>query len=862
MAPSEDAPPRPAALVRAQLAEALRSGAAGGHAARLMSDGVDRIVVEAFSRAMAACPLPGASLLALGGYGRRELAPYSDTDLMLLVPEQGEAADRLAQAVFTPLWDAGLEPGSSLRTSAQALEAAQQDHTVATALLDARHLAGDAEASRSLLRDDWAWLQGERREAFIAAKVDELVQRRRRFEGSVYLLEPNVKTGVGALRDLAAGLWIARARHHLDGLAGVAHYGLLPRRELETVTRARDTMLRIRAHLHLASRRRDDRLTFAAQEKLAPAMGYEDGAHGLGVEALMRDYYLAAQAIEHATDALVDRCALEPVRRGRREVLPVDDHFELFDGRLVPRDAEALSRDPALLVQLFTAAESAHAPVASSARDLVATEVERLGPALATSPAAMDALLSYLESPGANGDALRGLYETGVLGGLFPELARLKARVQHDVYHVFTVDAHTLFAVQKLLRLRSGAMAAEQPVFTRLAQDLARPLPLLVGMLFHDLGKGLGGDHSRRGEELVRRFGERIGLWDAECIEDAAFLVREHLRLSQVAFRRDLSDPAMVDGVAQLVGRRERLDMLYLLTYADISSVGPETWTEWRARLLGELYEKARARFEADAASVRASSRGEAAAAGARALRKLVADAELEAFLAALPERYLATVPAEAARRHFDAWRRARGRAVTGTVLARSDLADASELVLVLDDRPGLLAMVAGALAAHSIDILGAEIYSLADGRVLDTFLVREPGGLPASPDRVARALADLERLLAGSETAPQLIARRRGARRTFAPGPSLPARVRFDPAAARDATVVDVYAHDRVGLLHDIASAFHRAGASIVLARIATEGNRATDGFYLQDTSGAKITDPARLEAIERALAEALAEG
>ena len=218
-------------------------------------------------------------------------------------------------------------------------------------------------------------------------------------------------------------------------------------------------------------------------------------------------------------------------------------------------------------------------------------------------------------------------------------------------------------------------------------------------------------------------------------------------------------------------------------------------------------------------------------------------------------------MPAESSLEHFELWKRARGRAITGAVHGRAGVSDASELTIVLDDRPGLLAMVAGALAAHSIDILGAEIFSLADGRVLDTFLVREPGGLPASSERVARALADLEKLLSGADTARALIARRRGAGRTYAPGPSLPTKIRFDLSAAKDATVVDVYTRDRVGLLHDIAAAIHGAGASIVLARVATEGNRATDGFYLQDAGGSKITDQGRLDRLKEALGRALDE-
>lgn len=854
------------AAAREEAFVAHRHGEAGKANARRLADSLERIVAGAFDNAMARVPVPGAALVALGGFGRFEMSPYSDLDLMLLVPEEaGKKGGALSHELFTPLWDAGLEPGTTVRTARETIEATQ-DQTVATALLDGRVVAGDRGAGRVVLAGLWEQLSGDRLEAFIAAKVAEMEERRRRYGGSIYLLEPNLKTGVGGLRDLAGALWVFRARHRAAGITGVARKALLPRREVEALRQARDRILRLRCQLHLQARRRDDRLTFAAQERAARELGYADGPQELAVEKLMQDYYLAALTVEHAADTLVDRCTREPqFRKGPRRAVVLTAGLEKWDGRVTFREKADPGAEPALLVNLFAVAERERAPVHSSARDRVAQEVQRLGPALAAEPTATRAFLDYLEGPGVTGEALRGLYETGVIGGLFPEFARLRARVQHDAYHVYTVDTHTLFALQKLLRLRSGLLP-EQPVFTRLCQDLPRPLPLYLGLFFHDLGKGLGGDHSVKGEAQARSWAERCGI-DPSITEDVAFLVREHLRLSQVAFRRDLSDPSLVAKVATLCGTRERLDLLYLLTYADISSVGPETWNDWRSRLLGELHDKVARVLEREGPQgPGAFDPTEAARAGRRTLRESVrdlargAEPDLERFLAILPERYLATVAPNAARHHFDVWRRAKGRAVTASALPRPDVSDAADLVIVADDRPGLLSLLAGTLAAHGIDILAAEIFSLEDGRALDAFVVREPGGAPPSAERVARAVADVERVLAGQETVGDLLKRRRSAPWAADQGPAVTTKIRFDLGAARDATVVDVFARDRPGLLHDIASALHQAGASILLARVATEGNRATDGFYLQDLAGRKITETARLEAIERAVAEALA--
>lgn len=841
-------------------------GLTGSEVARLYSDRIESILIEALARALDAHPSPNVSLLAIGGFGRRELAPYSDIDLLLVVPPDAdrETTDALATALFTPLWDAKLEPGHALRTPDEALAWADKDHTVATALLDARVIGGDFPAGQELVATFWKRLRGERLEGFIQDKVSEMQQRRKRHLESIFLLEPNIKSGVGGLRDLAGALWVARARHRVRGLDGVAHLGLLPRREIELVREAHERLLRFRCGLHFIARRRDDRLTFAHQERLASALEYRDDDDTLGVELLMRDYYLAAQTMEHATTALVERCAPNPLRerRGPRASIVIDESLEIFDGRMTLRPGARPSERPRLIVDLFVAAERHGVPVLASARDLVAEKAERIGANEASWAEAVASFADYLESPGSNGDALDGMYETGVIGALVEPFARLRARVQHDVYHVYTVDAHTLFAVKKLLRLRAGRFAAEHPVFTRLAQDLPRPLTLLLGVLFHDLGKGLGGDHSSKGEALVREWGQRAGL-QPDVIDDTAFLVLEHLRLPQVAFRRDLSDPALVDKVIGIVKTRERLDMLYLLTWADISSVGPETWNAWRSGLLAELYAKARARFEDESTHTNAEGRHRPASAqaGARALRQGVRGNEeaLERFIGVLPERYLATVPVSRARVHFELWSHARTRRVSGRLVPRPDVSGAGEVVVVADDRPGLLAAIAGTFAAHGIDILNAEIFSLADGRVLDTFLVREPGDIAPSTERVAQAVRDLEEVLAGRVNARALMTRRRGAGSLWAPGPALPTRVRFDLPAAPDSTVVDVFTRDRVGLLHDIAEALHGQGASIVLARIATEGNQASDAFYLQDADGRKITEPAKLAAIEAVIVQAI---
>jgi UTP:GlnB (protein PII) uridylyltransferase len=344
-------------LARRQAGDALTENARGIHIARGLASAIESVVVDEYVRAVARFPSEGAALIAVGGFGRAEFAPYSDVDLLLLVPESGKGT-ALAHEIFTPLWDDGLEPATALRTADETLALAMSDHTAATALLDARPVAGDSHAARALIASFWERMQGDRLEAFINQKVEELSERRQRFGGSVYLLEPNVKTGVGGLRDLAGAMWIARARHRLKGLSGISHFGLLPRREIEALRGTRDMLWRIRCQLHLLARRKDERLTFAAQEQVARALGYRDTPDALGVELLMRDYYLAAHTVEHASDTLIDRCTKEyGWRKGRRPATPINEFLERWDDRVAFRDKADPAARPSLLVDLFVAAE-------------------------------------------------------------------------------------------------------------------------------------------------------------------------------------------------------------------------------------------------------------------------------------------------------------------------------------------------------------------------------------------------------------------------------------------------------------------------------------------------------------------------
>jgi [protein-PII] uridylyltransferase len=851
-----------------------RQGLGGQDVVRAISALTDEVVSELF-RSLGGED-SGLALVATGGYGRRELAPRSDIDVLALLPSTKNAkAEATAESLHRALWDAGLEAGYAARTLAQCVHLAREDHTIRTALLDGRLVAGDPALFKEFERSIITELEQRRVEEFIADKLQELEARRQRFGGSVWLLEPHLKQGKGGLRDLQAALWIARVRHKVAGLGEAGERGLLPAREVTAARAARDLVFRLRNELHYATGRRDDRLTFDNQRKLSQELGYHDDAQQLGVEKLMRETYIALQEIARASDALIDRCAFEDAPKPRRvhKPHPIDNAFNLWNGRVTVNDKEVFARRPADMVRLYAVAEAHRAPVYSYARDLLVQELQRLD--LSADREAHFEFWQMLIREGSDGSALMPLHELGVLGSLFPEIQRLRARAQHSLYHVYTVDTHTVFALSRLVRLRGGAMAEEEPELTRVARAQERPLVLMLGLLFHDLGKGVGDDHSRRGAQLVQAYAQRIGL-DPGDAQDIEWLVRAHLRMSHLSQRRDLEDDELIESFAREVATVERLEMLYLLTYADMASVSQENWTRWKAHLLRTLFERTHAALLAETVGAPLQQQSLEARRDrlAAALVPLAGDQAKLAreFARTLPSRYLGITRPEDAARHLKLWAVARRSGFAGE-LHRSASGE-SGLTLVATDRAGLLSLFTAALAANGFDILGADVSSLEGGMALDTFVVREHGGAAPSQARWEMARADLLKLLSGAEDPHRLVQKRlRRASWATSAEPTVATRLRVDDVSSQEMTILDVVAQDRPGLLHTIADALHRANVSIEVARIATEGNRATDAFYLRDLSAgpsasksSKITDPHRraqvVETVKTAIASLAGRG
>ncbi len=861
------------AAARDRARDALAAGAPGLAVCNAMSDALDDLV-----RSVAPALPAGLALAATGGWGRRDTCPYSDLDLLVLCREdQADAARALAEQLLYPLWDAGLELGHSVRTVAEAVALADTDLATQTALFDARVIAGDASAVDDLVRQVSQRLarRGDTN-AFVQRLIDEKRSRHERFGESLFLLEPNLKHGPGALRDLALARWAARARFRVRDFPDLVPLGQATARQVAALISARDFLLGIRARLHLAARRRLDQLTFEMQESIAPRL-YPDArvpegevrpAVAPAVEELMRRYYLDARGVARETERLLERCLVPPQRAPT--IVKVDASFTVWNGKLSVSDPQIFRDRPAEMVRLFQVAAARNLPIYGHTKELIAERVAVDGARLTDDAAAHRGFLALLADPkdARRPSLVEEMHDLGLVSALMPEFAPCTCRVQHDLYHVYTVDQHQLYALALLKRVARGELTREDgPAATSVVgayREVAVPRALYLATLLHDVGKPLGKGHSEKGAKIARTIGGRFGMTPDE-VDRVEFLVHHHLLMSHLSQRRDLADPATTEKLARTLGDEETLRELYILTYCDTAMTAPGNLTEWKARLLAELYERTRAFFRRgpDLAGADRSALVERRRARVAELLGEPAGA-LDEWWANLPDRYVAPLEPAVMAEHV---RLARARGTRAAAVAEIHHATKgySDLILVAANVPGLLARIAGVLLANRMDVLGAHISSLGGGEAglaLDVFTVRDRHGRAVGADDVrwARLAEDLERVLSGAETVEAVIARRRdtgGLPRRVTP--AVPTEVQIDNEISDEFTVVDVYTHDRVGVLYAITRTLSEVGLDIHLSKVATEAERVADIFYVREHDGGKLVDPARMEAVSAALREAL---
>ncbi|HEY9110862.1 MAG TPA: [protein-PII] uridylyltransferase [Rhodanobacteraceae bacterium] len=842
------------------LTVAFRRGADAAELARSRARAVNMVCAHVWSAYVG--EVDAAALFAVGGFGHGLLFPYSDVDLLVLhEPAPEEALTRALEAFFACLWDIGLKPGQAVRTFAQCRELAMADAGVFTSLLDARRLAGTERFEGELddlIHDPGLWPADE----YLAAKLDERAQRHARYDDTTHNLEPDLKDGPGGLRNLDLIRWLGKRLVGVNDLDGLVRTHLLEASERDALREARTTLRRDRYALHLEAGRAEERLLFDWQRAVAARLGYEDvnTAGNAAVERFMQDYFRAAGVTERLLVQLLERLHeyLHPLPPPR----DLDVHFVTRGSRLELRDAGWLLRAPEGLIEVFVRRFDTENCTGITAATMRAVEHALVahGTALSRNPDVLAAFLALLRRGADAVRVLEALNRHGVLAAILPPFARVVGRMQYDLFHVYTVDEHTLRVLRNIARYADPEARAALPLACEAFARLVKPEILLLAGLFHDIAKGRGGDHSQLGETEARAFCRNLGL-DDDDTEEVAWLVRWHLLMSVTAQRQDIADPEIVHRFAVQVGNWERLDMLYLLTIADITGTSPKLWNSWKDRLLADLYVAARYVLRRDLerparAEVRIREARERALAllDGRGFERAGAAYLLETF----PDTALLRQRPESLAWQAAAMLQSPG-AQTVVAVRPPDVRGGTEVFIATPDRDGVFAAVAATLDRMRLDVVAARVMTSRDGRALDAFTVLEAGSqAPLPVERTAELREALARVLGAAHL--RTMPARRGLTRRLRHF-QRPPRIDFHGAEAQSLTRLALVCSDRPGLLVAIAQAFLDVGVRVHDARIATFGDQVEDFFELSDRHDAPL-DGALQDALREALQRRLTPG
>ena len=852
----------------------------GKIASGLLTDTMERILRRlldfAGARAALSSGTPGVALLTMGSFGRREPAPYSDLDLLVLYSGMDrEQLETLIGNLLRPLWDAGLQLGHAVRTREECL-AALEDHVAdenaletATSLMEARFVAGDIALGNLLLKRDLADFFKRRGRSFVEAKLEEALLRHRRQGESVYRTQPNLKDSPGALRDYQLAMWIDRASQLSGHLPRLSERPLVSQDAILEAGEGHARLLTLRNALHAACGRKQDVLDFTMQQTLAEELGYQPTEELRSSELLLGDYFRAATAVHRLADTVIRRYREEQavlrqdVEQLRRR--PVDEEFTRIGDYLYFARPQALAGPDWLEVAMRAFLHAAHLGVGISQeiRSGVRARLPELGEKERANPEAAQLFRALLQRRFHVAPALRSMRDVGLLGEYLPEFGQVQGLVIHDILHDFTVDEHTLFAVEQVDRLLASNEPADR--VRHAALERLKGLELLrLAVLCHDLGKSRGGaGHSQRGMLMVPPLAERLGLPEADT-RTLIFLVEHHLLLSRISTRRDTGEGGLLDELAAKIGTRERLDLLYLLTCADSAAVGQGSFPAWKDELVSELYLRLDQRLVGERVAAAPAPAGLAE----RLLAAAADEAERSAareHCARVPPRYLVEVTLEEARLHLELLRqmKASGREVVAAAKGGGDPVD---IWVVSTDRPRRFSQICGAFLSCGVNLLSAIAFTRSDGLILDHFRagLTAAFGVPTGESKEAywaRVASEIENALEGRG---DFRARIEQVRRRIPRVPIISRRVtpevRIDNKLTERFTVIDVVCGDRIGLLYGLTRALGDLGCDIHFAKIDTQQGLATDVFYVTEVGGARVLDPEKTHNI-RLLLQAVAD-
>jgi [protein-PII] uridylyltransferase len=854
-----------------QLRDALDRRYLDGDRARdLINDrarGVD-LLLQTLWRQQGLSDRTGLCLVAVGGYGRRELHPCSDVDLLLLTDQEThlEAASDRIQSFLTLLWDTGLEVGHSVRHLEQCAQAADEDLTIVTNLLESRPIAGDRSLHRRLKETiDTAhmWDSG----AFYRAKREEQLDRHRRFTQSEYLLEPNLKNSPGGLRDIQMIGWVAKRHFSTRTIRELVEQGFVTRQEYDALVEGQEFLWKLRYGLHMLAGREEDRLLFEHQRELARLFGYRDDERGLGVEHFMMVYYRWALRLGTLNDMLMQLLdeqilrACEPV-----ETYELNRRFRIRNGFIEVSHDRVFRDSPHALLEVFLllAQHEQIEGIRAATIRLILEHLHLIDENFNRSRRNNLLFLKLLRSPHKVSTQLRRMHRYGVLGRFIPEFGRIVGMMQHDLFHIYTVDAHTLQVIKNMRRFTYPDERERFPIAAQAVERLPKIELLFLAGLFHDLAKGRGGDHSQLGAVDAEAFCLRLGLSGADA-RLVAWLVAHHLDMSTSSQRKDLSDPEVIRGFASLVQDRRHLDYLYALTVADINATNPSLWNSFRASLLRTLYHETRRALHHGLENTvdRHEVVEETQHAARRQLQRLGHERDsIDSLFAHLGGDYFLRESLEDVVRQCAAILQHRHRDAPLVLLSESGTRfdGVTQIFMYTRDRPHLFAAIAACLERLALNVQGARIYNSFDQHILDSFFVLEDDGRPVGdePRRRREIVRALEKALAagGLPAPPQ----------RFTPRRLKDFRSATQTTSSTDAntgcTVLEVITSDRPGLLATIGRVFVEQGIQVHNARIATLGERVEDIFFITGRDGRPLPDDGELEQLRSRLREALDAG
>ena len=834
-----------------------------------LTDQLVMLTWEVVTQKIHRLPNPTASermtVLAVGGYGRGEMAPFSDVDLLFLTPYKITPwSESVIESMLYILWDLKLKVGHSSRTVKDCLRLGAEDYTIRTAMMEHRFLTGHAALAKELDTKLWNQLFKGTETEFITAKLEERDARHRK-QGQRYMVEPNVKEGKGGLRDLQSLFWIAKYIHHTDDIKELVRTGVFRPEEYQTFVKAETFLWSVRCHLHLAANRATEQLTFDMQVEVASRMEYIDKGGRRAVEWFMQDFFRHATSVGDLTRIFLT--SLEASQQKEPPLLlrlikrapKVKDGYEVVNNRLAIADEAAFLADKMNMLRIFEEALRTGLLIHADAMRLISANLHLIDKDMRKTKEAQRIFIDLMLKHGNPERALRRMNELGVLSAFIPEFEPIVAMMQFNMYHHYTVDEHTIQCIWHLSEIEHGHLEEDLPVASTILKKGVNRKVLYLALLLHDIGKGRDEDHSVLGAKIARKVATRLGLNKQE-IGTIEWLVRYHLLMSDMAQKRDIADPRTVRDFAKAVQTKERLDLLCVLTVCDIRGVGPGTWNNWKAVLIRALYRQTRRALEDGMEALNRENRGTEAK---KALREALSDwpaKDLRVETGRHYPPYWQGLHITAHKVFAELLRDIKDDEVKLDIHPDEDR-DATRACFAIADHPGMFSRLTGALALVGANVVDARTFTTKDGYATAAFWIQDGDGHPYEDNRIPRLRQMINKTLMG-EIVPREAIKPRDKLKKRERAFTVPTSITFDNEGSEIYTIIEVDTRDRPGLLFDLARTLAASNVYIASAVIATYGEQVVDTFYVKDMFGLKFHSESKQRTLETRMRKAIVEG